>query len=81
MKRICRMYGIEGGCTSKEAAELAAAYSGTDISKIAELFDKAVYGEQELDEQEKETIMEEYVQAYKLYMEKKKLRRKPANSQ
>ncbi|MBP7186543.1 MAG: hypothetical protein KBA55_07255 [Ruminococcus sp.] len=81
MKRICRMYGIEGGCTSKEAAELAAAYSGTDISKTAELFDKAVYGEQELDEQEKETIMEEYVQAYKLYMEKKKLRRKPANSQ
>ena len=81
MKRICRMYGIEGGCTSKEAAELAAAYSGTDISKTAELFDKAVYGEQELNEQEKEVIMEEYVQAYKLYMEKKKLRRKPANSQ
>lgn len=81
MKRICRMYGIEGGCTSKEAAELAAAYSGTDISRIAELFDKAVYGEQELNEEEKETIMEEYVQAYKLYMEKKKLRRKPANSQ
>ena len=75
------MYGIEGGCTSKEAAELAAAYSGTNISRSAELFDKAVYGEQELNKEEKEIIMEEYVQAYKLYMESKKIRRKPANSQ
>ena len=80
MKRICRMYGIEGGCTSKEAAELAAAYSGTDISNIARSFDKAVYGEQDLSEEEKNIIMEEYIQAYNMYMLRKKNRRKTENS-
>lgn len=75
------MYGIEGECTSNEAAELAAAYSGTDISRTAELFDKAVYGEQELNEQEKAVIMEDYQRAYDLHKQAKKLRRKTANSQ
>ena len=79
MKRICRLYRIDSGCTSKEAASLTAAKCGADISRLAELFDRAVYGEEELNSDEKQVIMEEYVQAYSLYMEHNRIfRRKPA---
>lgn len=79
MKRICRLYRIDSGCTSQEAAAVTAAKCGADISRLARLFDKAVYGEEELNSDEKEVIMEEYVQAYSLYMENNRIfRRKPA---
>jgi hypothetical protein len=45
------------------------------------MFDRAVYGEEELNNDDKQVIMEEYVQAYSLYKEsKRKFRRKPANT-
>ena len=79
MKRICRLYRIDSGCTSQEAAAVTAAKCGADISRLARLFDKAVYGEEELNSDEKEVIMEEYVQAYSLYVENNRIfRRKPA---
>ena len=81
MKRICKLYGIGSGCTSQEAVPLAAAKCGADISKLADMFDRAVYGEEELNNDDKQVIMEEYVQAYSLYKEsKRKFRRKPANT-
>lgn len=69
MRRICKLYRIDSGCTSQEASALVAARCGADISRLAGLFDKAVYGEEELNSDEKQVIMEEYVQAYRLYME------------
>jgi hypothetical protein len=79
MRRICKLYRIDSGCTSREASSLAAAKCGADISRLAELFDRAVYGEEELNSDEKQVILEEYVQAYRLYMEHNRIfRRKPA---
>ncbi|MBR1823561.1 MAG: hypothetical protein IJ779_04940 [Ruminococcus sp.] len=79
MRRICRLYRIDSGCTSQEAAAVTSAKCGADISRLADLFDRAVYGEEELNSDEKEVIMEEYVQAYRLYMENNRIfRRKPA---
>ena len=79
MRRICKLYRIDSGCTSQEAAAVTSAKCGADISRLADLFDRAVYGEEELNSDEKEVIMEEYVQAYRLYMENNRIfRRKPA---
>ena len=79
MRRICKLYRIDSGCTSREASSLAAAKCGADISRLAELFDRAVYGQEELNSDEKQVILEEYVQAYCLYMEHNRIfRRKPA---
>ncbi len=78
MHRIRRLYGAESGCTSKETAELAAVNSGADIGFAAEMFDKAVYGEEILSEAEKTKILEEYVRAYMSLTESKKRRHKAA---
>jgi hypothetical protein len=75
MHRLCRLYGIENVNTSKEAAALVHEMSGADIGDTAELFDRTVYGEAALNEQEKEKAMNEYIRAYDMFRESKKRRR------
>ncbi|WP_024859274.1 transglutaminase-like domain-containing protein [Ruminococcus flavefaciens] len=75
MHRLCRLYGIENVNTSKEAAALVHEMSGADIGETAELFDRTVYGEAALNEQEKEKAMNEYIRAYDMFRESKKRRR------
>ena len=75
MHRICKVYGIENVNTSKEAAALVHEMSGADIGDTAEYFDRAVYGDAALSEQEKEKAMNEYIRAYDLFRESKKRRR------
>ncbi|MBP5578938.1 MAG: transglutaminase domain-containing protein, partial [Ruminococcus sp.] len=75
MHRICKVYGIENVNTSKEAAALVHEMSGADIKDTAELFDRAVYGDAALSEQEKEKAMNEYIRAYDEFRESKKRRR------
>ena len=72
MLRICRIYDIEGVNTSKEAAAAVREASGADISLISELFDRAVYGGEVLDEGQKENILKEYTEAYEAFREAKK---------
>ncbi len=75
MHRICKVYGIENVNTSKEVAALVHGMSGADINDTAELFDKAVYGDIVLSDQEKEKAMDDYIKAYDLFRESKKRRR------
>ena len=75
MHRICKVYGIENVNTSKEAAALVHEMSGADINDTAEFFDKAVYGDIVLSDQEKEKAMDDYIKAYDLFRESKKRRR------
>ena len=72
MHRICRIYEIESANTSREVAALVYEISRADITAIAEMFDKAAYGEQQLSEQEKESAMSEYIIAYEALRESKK---------
>ncbi|WP_303804170.1 transglutaminase-like domain-containing protein [Ruminococcus flavefaciens] len=75
MHRICKVYGIENVNTSKEAAALVHEMSGADITDTAELFDRSVYGDVTLNEQEKEKAMNEYIRAYDEFRESRKRRR------
>jgi hypothetical protein len=75
MHRICRIYEIESANTSREVAALVYEISRADITAIAEMFDKAAYGEQQLSEQEKESAMSEYIIAYEALRESKKRKR------
>ena len=75
MHRLCRLYGIENVNTSNEAAALVHEISGADIADTAELFDRTVYGDAALNEQEKEKAMSEYIRAYDMFRESKKRRR------
>lgn len=74
MHRICKVYGIENVNTSQEVCGLVHEAAGADITETALLFDRAVYGEQMLDEHEKEKALEEYIKAYDSYREAKKRR-------
>ena len=74
MHRICKVYGIENVNTSQEVCGLVHEAAGADITETALLFDRAVYGEQMLDEHEKEKALEEYIKAYDFYREAKKRR-------
>ena len=75
MHRICKVYGLENVNTSKEVAALVHGMSGADINDTAEFFDKAVYGDIVLSDQEKEKAMDDYIKAYDLFRESKKRRR------
>ena len=48
------------------------------MNTAADLFDKAVYGGAELDENEKQTAIDVYVKVYEAYKEARKNRRKKA---
>lgn len=76
MHRICRLYGAGSESTSHEAAALAAAFSGADVSVTASLFDKAVYGGAEMNDNDAEMAVKEYVKAYEALRDKKKAARK-----
>jgi len=74
MRRICKVYGIENVNTSQEVCGLVHETAGADITETALLFDRSVYGEQILDEHEKEKALAEYIRAYDSYRENKKRR-------
>ncbi|MDE5584683.1 MAG: transglutaminase-like domain-containing protein [Ruminococcus sp.] len=76
MLRICRVFGIAKGSTSHETAEIIRAEYGAEIFGLAEMFDRAVYGEAVLDDKEREKAMELYISAYTAYKEKKRNRNK-----
>ncbi|MBR6968953.1 MAG: transglutaminase domain-containing protein [Ruminococcus sp.] len=76
MRRICKLYDIEDVNTSQEACSLVHETSGADISVTAELFERAVYGEENLDITERERALEEYIRAYDAFRETKKRRRR-----
>ena len=78
MRRICRIYDIGSTSTSHEAVQLVADASGADISAAAVLFDRAVYGGEELSEAEGQRITEEYTKAWEALREAKKKARKEA---
>lgn len=72
MYRICVQYGISSVNTSAEACLIVKNRTGADISALAKLFDKSVYGGIELTEADKEIIIRDYVNAYNALREKKK---------
>ena len=76
MHRICKLYGVGSESTSREAAALAAAYSGADVSGTASLFDKAVYGGAEMTKSDADEAVKEYVKAYEALRDTKKAARK-----
>lgn len=76
MERICRLYGIKNVNTSHQAEEYVKNYSGADISGAAVSFDRAVYGEATLSENEKKQAINEYIAAYEALKEKKKSRKR-----
>ena len=80
MHRICRIYRIENVYTSSEASELVQKISGADISEVAVLFDRAVYGEAVLSEKDKEKVMEVYITAYQMLKDMKKSREQIKNN-
>lgn len=73
--RICKVYDIESFNTSQETAVLVHEISGADITDTAELFDTAVYGDNALDERQKEKALDDYIKAYEAFRESKKRRR------
>ena len=76
MQRVCRLYGIGRNFTSHEAAEKVMNTSGAQIEDIARIFDRTVYGNIAPDENDKQKIMEEYINAYNALREYKKQSRK-----
>ncbi|MDE6666201.1 MAG: hypothetical protein K2K14_08475 [Ruminococcus sp.] len=76
MCRTCRVFGISRGYTSQETAQIIYSEWNADIYGIAEMFDRAVYGEAVLNDIEREKAMEEYIAAYEAYKEKKRKRNK-----
>ncbi len=76
MHRICKIYGAGSEYTSQEAAALAAQLSGADVSGVAALFDKAAYGDAELDSKDAERAATEYVKAYEALRDAKRAARK-----
>lgn len=75
MRRICRIYRIEGANTSREAAAAVFAASGADMSSLADSFDRNVYGGIALSETDKENAVSTYISAYEKLKESKKKRR------
>lgn len=74
INRIFKMTGMNNVCTSHELAEFVLSEWGIDIYIVAELFDKAVYGECLLNDNDKETAMSVYISVYENFREKKKIR-------
>lgn len=75
MHRICRIYGIDSYNTAQEVRDIVYQRAGADISSAALMFDRAVYGEEFLNENEKQVVLEEYVNAYNAFKEAKKKKR------
>lgn len=80
MKRICALYKISSSSTSHQACEVVMNVSGADISSTAELFDKAVYGECELTEEEKQTAISQYINCYTALNESRKRKNRKAKA-
>ena len=76
MRRICKIYDIESVNTSCEVGSLVHERSGAYIEGIIELFDRAVYGEETLSDEEKEGAIAEYVRAFEALRESKKRKNK-----
>ncbi len=76
MCRMYRIFGIDKGYTSQETAEIIYSEWNADIYDIAEMFDRAVYGEAVLNDIEREKAMSEYIAAYEAFKEKKRKRNK-----
>lgn len=76
MERICRLYGIKNVNTSHQAEEYVRNAAGADISGTAVSFDRAVYGEATLSDNEKKQALNEYIAAYEALKEIKKSRKR-----
>lgn len=76
MKRLCRLCGIGAVSTAREAAAEIRRLSGADITRTAELFERRVYGGEELHANHKSELMKEYISAYKAIKEAKNARKK-----
>lgn len=76
MHRICRIYRCGAENTSDEVRIIVRNSAGADISALSELFDKAVYGEITLTEQDKEKILGDYINAYSALREKKRRKKR-----
>ncbi|MBQ9899343.1 MAG: transglutaminase domain-containing protein [Ruminococcus sp.] len=80
MHRLCRLYGIERGNTSREAAQAVAAFSGADILPLAVLFDKAEYGGAALTSEERDAAVQIYEAAFTAYRQNRRKKRRATNS-
>lgn len=78
MHRICRLCGISNANTSHEAARMVLELTGTDITATAELFDKNVYGGIAVNGDEKENLINNYIEVYTALRETKKTRSRKA---
>ena len=72
MHRICKVYDIEDVNTSREVCGLVHEATGVDIEETAMLFDKSVYGEKPINENEKQRALEDYIRAYEAFRESRK---------
>jgi hypothetical protein len=80
MHRLCRLYGVERGNTSREAAQAVAAFSGADILPLAVLFDKAEYGGADLTSDERDAAVQIYEAAFTAYRQNRRKKRRATNS-
>lgn len=74
IRRIYKLSGKENNYTSHELADFVLSEWKIDISSVAELFDKAVYGEAVLNDTDKENAMSAYIAVYEKLKEKKRIR-------
>ena len=73
--RICKVYDIDEANTSKEVSAYVHESTGADISYTAKLFDRSEYGGENIDIQDKERALNEYITAYDAFRESRKRRR------
>ena len=73
--RICKVYDIDEANTSREVSDFVHESTGADISYTAQLFDRSEYGGENVNIQEKEKALSEYITAYNAFREAKKRRR------
>ena len=73
--RICKVYDIDEAYTSREVSTFVHESTGVDISYTAELFDRSEYGGENVNAQEKERALSEYISAYDAFRESRKRRR------
>ena len=73
--RICKVYDIDEATTSQEVRAFVQESSGADISYTADLFDRSVYGGENVNINEKEKALNEYIRAYEAFRESRKRRR------
>lgn len=75
IRRICKLYGIPRTASVHEAESEVCRRSAASIKASAELFDRSVYGEAKLDDNDKTKAIEEYVSAYNALIEARKAER------